>query len=940
MESHSWTTALKLFEELLEVDDGEREARLTEVNDEVGQHVRELFAAHEDDQLALDPPRWPMPEQDPILPVRFEDFEVVRELGSGGMGRVYEAVQRQPRRHVALKVMSHGLTNEGAVQRFRLEAEILGRLDHPNIARIFAAGQGAPDSSDAGAADRPWIAMELVPGGHHLVSYASQHELSLDQRLEAFLKVCDGIQHGHQKGIIHRDIKPSNVLVDEAGEPKIIDFGIARVAKGLDLIQDRLTSAGELIGSLGAMAPEHLGSRSETLEADADTRTDVYSLGALLFELLTGEPSLDLREASLPEAIERARTRAPRPPSELLPTLPVELDWIVLRAMFPEPEGRYGSVAELSADLGRLQRNEPPLAGPVTRLYRARKFYQRNRAEVSAVAVVLALLVGTLAWVSSLYLEVDEQRGLAIERGQAAERERGLALESKELALAQRAEALRERNKAVAINAFMGSTLFAADPSFDGPEVRVVDILDRVFVTSESSFAEQPMVRAELLDTVGLIFMRLGRHADAERHFRESVAIYRGAEAHDQTVASLVTEQHRAWSLLELGAEPLETAALLRASYEGLVEARGPHALVTINARADLGTALSWSGLDDEAELHLRGALEDALAHHPEDLGERAHCSNELAGFLWAIGQLDEAEELLRWAMDHQVATTGPGHPDALTARKNYASLLLELARSDEAYDLLEAVHLDCNEHLGEQHRMTADYANSFGQALMATGQFERARDVFERSLESCRRNHGDADPLTLAAHFGLGTAGYFLKDLELAERELGQALAGFEDSLSPNDPRITTTRNNLAMLMQNAGRLDEAEVLLRANLEQRRADSTGINPSLLKSLNNLGYVLIQLERMPDARPLLEEAVEGSREILPVGHPSTLRSMLNLSTVYHALGELEAAIELLEEAAELAAGDPERNAVVLETAAERLGTLRELTSAGTTESDA
>jgi len=920
-----WAAARQLFEELLELEPELHEARIKEGSKgdpELEKLVRDLLFSHGDSRVELAPPtRDRLGAFEAVaglgraggtaaldaseMPSQIGGFEILRELGSGGMGRVFEALQKEPHRAVALKVMHRGLDSEHAIRRFQLESEILAKLDHPNIARIFAAGTHVRE--DESAAPLPWFALELVTGGRNIVEYCSDQLLPLTARLALFLEVCEGVQHGHQKGVIHRDLKASNVLVDEAGRPKVIDFGIARVSGDWDQEAARLTFAGELVGTLGAMSPEQLNTASGDSDADIDTRTDVYSLGALLFELITGKPSFDLSDTSLPAAIARVRERGPRTPSGLVPGLAPELDWIVLCAMCPEREERYSSVAELAADLQRFLVAEPVLAGPPTARYRAKKFMQRNRAGVAAAAGFVFVLVAALVWVSTLYMRVDEQR---------------------EVAVAQKAIAVQERDKAVAINEFMGSTLFAADPAFDGPEVRVVDVLGRVFTTSKTLFAKQPAVRATLLDTVGMIYTSLGQYADASRHYNESLAIFtelQGPEGYDALQVML----HQGYNLIDDESDPTAAVRTLRAVYAGFLDTVGPEDLATLHARINLGLALSWVNENEEAELHMRGAYEDLVRLYPERELKRAHFASLLGTFLQYTGELDEAEEMLAWAVKFQVAATGPEHPDALSLRNNYAGLLLALARTDEALSLMEEVYADCLKSVGEEHPETARYANGLGQTLIGAGQYDRAVEVFQASVASCERLHGAFHPLTLDARLGLGTSLYYAKDLEGAERELRTAIEGLVATLGEDDPRTQSTKNNLAMILQSGGKLEAAEVLLRENLEVRRRLTKGLNAELLGSINNLGFILLELGRLEEAEPLLKEALDGRRKTLGEAHPATLRSAINLARVWQLAGDAEGAIPLLEEVLRLGPDALGEDSQLLENVQDRLGELTE-----------
>jgi hypothetical protein len=310
-------------------------------------------------------------------------------LAAGGMGVVFLADQEQPQRTVAIKVMSRGLASASARRRFEVEAEILAKLEHPGIARIFAAGVERIDRGSGGAQELPWIAMELIPDARPLTAYAEERGLDLRARLELFRRVCDAVQHAHGRSVIHRDLKPANVLVGGDGVPRVIDFGIARLAGGEARAQ--LTLEGLVLGTPQSMAPEQL--RGE----EVDTRCDVYALGTLLYELVAGTPPYDLADKPTPLAVRMLVEDDPPPPSARRPGTPAELDWICARALARERGERYASAAALGDDVGRFLRDEPPLARPVGTWYRARKYARRHKAGVAAAAALCALGAGLLA---------------------------------------------------------------------------------------------------------------------------------------------------------------------------------------------------------------------------------------------------------------------------------------------------------------------------------------------------------------------------------------------------------------------------------------------------------------------------------------------------------------------------------------------------------------
>ena len=389
-----WQHVRELFEAALELPEAERAAFLaradvaTEVRAEVERMLSSDGAAVgflESTSAILDGALLPR------IGTRIGHYALKRVIASGGMGTVFEAVQDQPRRTVALKTLRFGLTSPERLQRFRFEAEVLGQLRHPSIAQVFEAG-----THEEAGEHLPFIAMELVPGARDILSYAREKALELRERLALFLEVCEAVQHGHQKGVIHRDLKPSNILVDAEGRAKVIDFGVARATASASPFGAVATQTGQLVGTMAYMAPEQLAGSAGAV----DVRSDVYALGILLFELIEGRPPHELASKSPLAALRTIQEEAPR----LSPDTPRELGWIAAKALAKEPERRYGSVSELSEDLRRYLRREPVLAGAPSIAYRLSKWIRRNPAKSVAAAI------GAVAFVAITWLLIQNVR--------------------------------------------------------------------------------------------------------------------------------------------------------------------------------------------------------------------------------------------------------------------------------------------------------------------------------------------------------------------------------------------------------------------------------------------------------------------------------------------------------------------------------------------------
>ena len=452
----------------------------------------------------------------PAAPTTIGRYRILRLLGEGGMGTVYEAEQDQPRRTVALKVIKPGFAGPGLLWRFELEAEALGRLHHAGIAQIYEGG-----TADTGYGLQPYFAMELIRG-EPLLEYAEQHHLNVRQRLELMAKVCEAVQHAHQRSIIHRDLKPGNILVEESGQPKVLDFGVARVTNS-DAQATCQTDVGQLVGTLAYMSPEQV--LADPL--DLDTRSDVYALGVILFELLAGRLPYQI-SCQLPEAVRMIREEEPTPLSSLDRMYRGDIETIVGKALEKDRARRYSSSADLAGDIQRYLRDEPITARRPSATYQLQKFVRRHKAFMLGLSIVFAVLVA----------------GIIASSWQATRARR-----AEESALQQRDRAAAAERIAAAVNDFLQNDVLAqasanvqARPGTrPDKDLTVRAALDRAAVRVTGKFSAQPLIEASIRQTIGNTYTDLALYPEAQQQIKRALDLRKRVlgNEHPDTLTSM-----------------------------------------------------------------------------------------------------------------------------------------------------------------------------------------------------------------------------------------------------------------------------------------------------------------------------------------------------------------------------------------------------------------
>jgi len=723
------------------------------------------------------------------------------------MGEVYLADQTSPvRRRVALKLIKLGMDTKEVVARFESERQALALLNHPNIAHVFDAGV-SPEG-------RPYFAMEFVQGVS-VRDYCDRERLAIPDRLRLFIQACEGVQHAHQKGIIHRDLKPSNILVallDGKPVPKIIDFGIAK-ATSQKLTESTLhTAVGHLIGTPAYMSPE----QADLSLLDIDTRTDVYSLGAVLYELLTGELPLghvEPRPQGFDEIVRTIREVEPLRPSTRVTTgsaeaattaksfrgdltslardLRGDLDWIALKALEKDRTRRYDSVSELAADVERHLNNEPVLASPPSTPYRVRKFIRRHRVGVAAGAAVgLALIAGIVG------------TSVGLVRAREAER-----------------KALVEAETATEVTTFMVDLFHVSDPSeARGNTITAREVLDKGAKSIQQRLKDKPVVRVRLMEAIGNVYAGLGLGAKAEPLLREVLAMQE--KAHGPNSPEVAT------SLMNVGGrDNIRRALAIRQ------EVLGPRHIDTAYSEYVLGLRLIWpegeSGESTEvAKQHLERALEIYRSNPGKGDQGASWCLNDLGNVMVVQGRYDEALPYFREALSIKERTLGLEDPDVGIGLNSVGNALLLLGRYSEAEPLLERAVLIGERSLGLWGNQVGGFRYNLGECLSKMGRTAEAREVLERALRiSEQREPGAESPEAPLLHYGLAAI-YADLGLDAKAEPHFRSAVGQIEQLGPGavaTSELAEWLEKYAALLDRSGRGREASAL-RARAKDLRA--------------------------------------------------------------------------------------------------------------------
>ena len=775
-------------------------------------------------------------------------FRIVRVVGEGGMGVVYEALQHEPSRTVALKVIKPGLASREVLRRFRQEAHALGRLQHPGIAQIYETG-----TAESAFGPQPYFAMEFIRG-QSLRAHVERHRPSDHARLELVAKIADAVHHAHQRGLIHRDLKPSNILIDDTGQPKVLDFGVARLTDS-DVHVTQHTDLGQLVGTLAYMSPEQV--LANPLELDI--RSDVYALGVILYELLAGRLPYTV-STKIHEAIRTIQQEEPQRLSSISRLYRGDLETIAAKALEKDKTRRYGSAAALAADIRRYLQNEPISARPASATYQLRKFARRHRALVTAVgAVVVALAAGIVATAREAI------------RARQAER---LAVEAQKIA--------------DAVNEFVQNDLLsqasanrqAGPQTKPDPDLKVRTALDRAAASIDQRFTGQPLVEAAIRQTIGRTYRELGLFDEAQRHLEKSYAI-RQQRLGDDNASLLETMDDLAWVYVLQGKFPQAERLVLE-----VVDTRrrtlGEEHPDTLLAMVSLGYLYLNQGHFQKAEPVLVKTLESRRRVSGNDHLATATVMTNLAQVYHNLGKVKDAEALYNDALAVRRRQSGEEHPETLIVMNNLATVYMEQGRYDAAEALLDVTVTIRRRVLGEEHPSTLSAMDNLAQTRLRLGKPEEAGKMFERVLEIRRKVLGAEHPSTLVTANNVTLVLAFQGKFAEAAALLSELLEIRRRTSGDEHPETLTVSANLGVLSGRLGRYDEATSLLTKTVEIRRRLFGDEHPQLHMDQEQLARVYQAQGKYSASESLFRDLLEKRQRVRGDAHEDTLRTAWNL----------------------------------------------------------
>jgi eukaryotic-like serine/threonine-protein kinase len=814
-----------------------------------------------------DPDRTRMPGADRVVearryPEKIGHYRNLRLLGEGGMGSVYLAEQENPHRIVALKVIKPGFVSADLLRRFEQEAHALGRLQHPGIAQIYEAGM-----ADSGFGPQPYFAMEYI-AGQTLIEYVEEQHLDARARLELMAKVCDAVNHAHQRGIIHRDLKPGNILVDQTGQPKILDFGVARVADS-DVEMTRQTDLGQLLGTLPYMSPEQV----QPDPTELDIRSDVYALGVILYELLAGKLPHDMRQMALPEIVQTIRDVDPISLGSIKRIYRGDIETIVAKALEKDKTRRYASAAELAADIRHYLADEPIVARPPTTNYQLQKFARRHKALVSGVvAVVLALSVGVVV---STWQMVRARRA----------------------EMAAKAVSDFLQNDLLAQASVANESGPATNPD---PDLKVRTALDRAATQITGKFAKHPEVEAAIRDTIGQTYLDLGIYPEAQKQLELALALHQRVEGPNNPRTLNTTM--RLGSVAERQGKYAEAETLESTTAEAMRRVLGPDHPDTLNAMAVLGNVYIAQAKYPQAEAVFSRDLEiERRVLGPEDPQTLRGMHNLGLVYLY-VGKYTLAEPLYNQLAEIDRRVLGPEHPATLSALLSLATLYQSQGKYAQAEDLFSQVLEVYRRVSGPEHPDTLLCMGNLAGAYTAEGKYAVGEALYIKTAEIQGHLLGPEHPRTLSSRYSLGQTLFYEGKYSEAEALLSQTTEIRKRVLGPEHPGTLRTSSYLAYTYAAEGKYPQSEAIFNHDLEVQRRVRGPENEDTLTTLTHMAYLYEVEGKYGLAETSASQALAGRRHILGPEHPATAASKADLAEAYVSEGKFTESEPLAREA--------------------------------------
>ncbi|MGE3180557.1 MAG: tetratricopeptide repeat protein [Phycisphaerae bacterium] len=799
------------------------------------------------------------------LPARIGHYRVQDFLGSGGMGIVYLAEQDDPRRTVAVKLMRGDVLTPDLLKRFKREAHVLGQLQHPGIAHIYDAGVTTLDGME-----RAYFAMEYIDGVP-LTEYARRHALTAREKLELIAFVCDAVQHAHKRGIVHRDLKPGNILVDAAGRVRVLDFGVA-LASHPDLqTMSFQTAAGQIIGTLQYMSPEQACGAADRIDA----RSDVYALGVIAYELLTGVSPYPVRAESIAEVARTIQEVEPTRVGQFDTRLRGDIEVMLGKALEKDRTRRYTTAADFAADIRRHLTDQPIVARPATTLYRFRKFARRNKAFVAGTTIAfLALAVGLIA-TSILYVRADRARQLAEKQSEIARRESAITS---------------------ATNRFVNEDMLSApNPwTMGGRDVTVASVLDRASATVGERFATAPQVEGAVRTTLGESYAALGLFAEAQPHFDRAAELAIANPEGDWSgrIASLRRRANNLYNLgrFEEARELIDTVLAESAQHAGVESIATAEGL---EVRADIEIGRSEYS---KAEATIREALRLRRIAVPNGDVETARALNTLGSALHYLGDHAQADKFKLESLAEFRRLLGATHPLVAQVLNDLGTSKVEQGRFEDAIANFEQALPLLLDNLGPEHRAVLSCQRSLGTALSFAGRHTEATPLLERAIADSERTLGHDHPETFAAINCLATS--YIRTDRAADggKLLGELLARAERALGPAHAETIKYRHNFAWCRQYAGELVEAEQLFRRALADAEATLGPFHPETHSVLDALAINMDRQGRYDESVDFLQQLLGWQEQAGGAADMDTARSLDRIGSAWVKAENLGAAL--------------------------------------------